>query len=67
MNQLLQFAIVGCGRIAQRHAEHINNVGKLSATCDIIPAKSKSLADAYRAVAFTDLDEMLKKSKEVDV
>jgi UDP-N-acetyl-2-amino-2-deoxyglucuronate dehydrogenase len=31
MNKL-NFAIVGSGRIAQRHAEHINNFGKLIAT-----------------------------------
>src|SRR5690242_10746217 len=67
MSAALEFAIIGCGRIAQRHAEHIDKVGKLVATCDIIPAKAKSLADTYKACAFSDLDEMLKKSKEVDV
>ena len=30
----LRFAIIGCGRIAQRHAEHIQRVGKLVAACD---------------------------------
>jgi predicted dehydrogenase len=31
----INFAIIGCGRIAQRHAEHINNNGRLVAVCDI--------------------------------
>ena len=31
----LKFAIIGCGRIAQRHAEHIKNQGELVAVCDV--------------------------------
>ncbi len=31
----IKFAIVGCGRIANRHAEHISNNGSLLAVCDI--------------------------------
>jgi predicted dehydrogenase len=34
MNKI-NFAIIGCGRIAQRHAEHIAKNGELSAVCDI--------------------------------
>ena len=46
----LRFAIVGCGRIAQRHAEHINRFGKLVAACDIEDEQSTNpLADTYDA------------------
>jgi len=31
----IRFAIIGCGRIAQRHAEHIHNKGILTAVCDV--------------------------------
>ena len=31
------FAIIGCGRIAGRHAEHLVKHGKLVAVCDSIP------------------------------
>ena len=33
----INFAIIGCGRIAQRHAEHIKNTDscELIACCDI--------------------------------
>jgi UDP-N-acetyl-2-amino-2-deoxyglucuronate dehydrogenase len=67
MSKTLQFAIIGCGRIAQRHAEHINKVGKLIATCDIIPEKAKSLAEPYKACAYSDLGEMLSQIKDVEV
>jgi len=30
----LKFAIVGCGRIAERHAEHIIKQSQLVAVCD---------------------------------
>jgi predicted dehydrogenase len=32
----IHFAIVGCGRIASRHAEQITRLGILEAVCDII-------------------------------
>lgn len=33
--KILNFAVVGCGQIAQRHIEHINKMGILKAVCDI--------------------------------
>ena len=62
----LRFAIVGCGRIAQRHAEHINRFGKLVAACDIYENKAQTLADTYDADPFVDLQQMLQES-EIDV
>ena len=55
----IRFAIVGCGRIAQRHAEHINKIGVLVAVCDIEIKKAYSLAEQYNAKPFNNLDEML--------
>ena len=63
----LKFALIGCGRIANRHAHHIKNVGELVAVCDIIPEKARELADEYHTKAYTDLDEMLTSHPEVDV
>ena len=39
----LNFGIIGCGRMAQRHAEHIKNTAgaNLIAVCDIVGIKSK--------------------------
>lgn len=67
MTNTLQFAIVGCGRIAQRHAEHIHNVGNLVAVCDTVPEKAADLAGKYKASCYTNIDELLKQEKKVDV
>jgi UDP-N-acetyl-2-amino-2-deoxyglucuronate dehydrogenase len=63
----IKFAIIGCGRIAQRHAEHISRLGKLVAVCDIDSNKAQSLADTYLAVAFTSIDELVTSGLEIDV
>lgn len=59
MNEPFRFAIVGCGRIAQRHAEHIDKLGKLTATCDTDFDKAESLAGKYAADAYATIDDML--------
>ena len=63
----LKFAIVGCGRIAQRHAQHIKNNGELVATCDIVMNKAKLLADEYKAAAYSSIDDFLLKEKNIDI
>jgi predicted dehydrogenase len=63
----LNFAIIGCGRIGTRHAEHIVNTGKLVAVCDNELSKATLLSEKYGAPAFQDIDELLQKIKEIDV
>ena len=63
----LKFAIIGCGRIAQRHAEHINRLGVLVAVCDIDPAKADTLAHQYKANAYYSIKDLLAKEKSIDV
>ncbi len=64
----INFAIVGCGRIAQRHAEHIHNtIGcALVATCDIEFDKAQKLADAYGSIPYSSIEELL-ENKNVDI
>ncbi|MGH1337116.1 MAG: Gfo/Idh/MocA family protein [Aureispira sp.] len=64
----LRFGIVGCGRIAQRHAKHIKNTKgiELAAVCDIIPERAETLGDAYQAQAFDSIEALLAGS-EVDI
>jgi UDP-N-acetyl-2-amino-2-deoxyglucuronate dehydrogenase len=64
---MIQFAIIGCGRIAQRHAEHINKFGKLIAVCDVVKEKADTLAKEYNATAYYDLADMLANEKSIDV
>ncbi len=61
------FAIIGCGRIAQRHAEQMEKHGKLVAVCDIIPEKADELAAIYTAKAYYSISELLKHETEVDI
>ena len=59
--------IIGCGRIGQRHAEHINKVANVKAVCDIVPAKAKSLANLYNATAYFNIEDILAAEKTIDV
>src|ERR1700754_1841768 len=64
---LINFAIIGCGRIAQRHAEHISKRGKLVAVCDIVPERANALAGQYGATPYYSLDVLLESEKNIDV
>ena len=65
--KLLQFAIVGCGRIAHRHAAQIHNIGKLQAVCDVLKEKADELAEKYQCNSYASLDELLASEKNIDV
>lgn len=67
MNDIFRFGIIGCGRIAQRHAEHINKLGKLIAVCDIDDKKAESLAQKYNANAYVNIDSLLKNESDINV
>jgi len=62
-----KFAIIGCGRIAHRHAEHIAKKGELVAVCDLIEGKAESLAAQYKAKIYTNINELIQNEKSVDV
>lgn len=64
---MINFAIVGCGRIAQRHAEHISKRGQLVAVCDIVQEKAEQLAATYGAKAYANYADMLANEKGIDV
>lgn len=55
----LPFAIIGCGQIAQRHAKHIADHGKLLAVCDIDAGKAQALADQTGAVPYSSIEALL--------
>jgi predicted dehydrogenase len=63
----INFAIIGCGRIAQRHAEHINNNGKLVAVCDVVKDKADALGGKYGATSYTDIAELIGNEKDIEV
>lgn len=63
----VRFAIAGCGRIAQRHAGHIEEFGKLVAVCDVVEERAKELGEAYDAAWYPSVDEMLEHETSMDV
>jgi len=63
----LSFAIIGCGNIAKRHAEQIQEVGKLAAVCDIIRSKAEELGKKYNAEIFSSIEELFANKKGIDV
>ena len=67
MKNKINFAIVGCGRIGNRHAQHIFKNGIVQAVCDIDLNKANSLAQAYNAKAYNSIEEMLENEKGLDV
>ncbi len=60
------FALVGCGRIAKRHAEllaHAIDGARLCAVCDIDKSKAEFFGRQYNVPAFQDMDEMMTQAK----
>lgn len=60
----MNFAIVGCGHIAKKHAEAIQNIegANLVAVCDKVPEAMHYYVENYGAKPYQDLKEMLKDS-----
>ncbi len=66
MNKL-KFGLIGCGRIAMRHAEIISNIAELSAVCDIKPEKADEFAQKFSSRKYYSIEELLEKEKGLDV
>ena len=69
---MINFALLGCGRIAKRHADVLGTGqvagARLVAVCDTDGGRAKLFADRHGVAAFASLDEMMDSSKErIDV
>lgn len=64
----VKFGIIGCGRIAQRHAKHIANTPHidLTAVCDVLPERAQALGTTYEAAVYEDIESLLANS-DIDV
>ena len=67
MSKIWRFGIVGCGRIAHRHAEQIKRFGHLYAVCDIIPEKADAFAKQYNALAYYTSASLLLQQQSIDI
>jgi UDP-N-acetyl-2-amino-2-deoxyglucuronate dehydrogenase len=66
MNKL-KVAILGCGRIGNRHALHINTYCSLVAVCDIEKQSADNLGEKYNTAVFYSTEEMLSANIEFDI
>ena len=69
---MLRFALIGCGRIAVKHAEILKNKlvagAELGAVCDIIPERAQGFGEKFHVPSFTDYHEMMREmGSKVDV
>ena len=66
MNKV-KYGIIGCGRIAKRHAEIISQTGILKAVCDIKQNRAKEYADTFKCSSYIDINDLLKNEKDIEV
>jgi len=67
MDQRIKIALVGCGRIGNRHAKHIATYADLVAVCDTDKDKATTLASEYNCASYLDLNELLADKLAIDV
>ena len=68
--RVLNFALVGCGRIAKRHSEllghsQIHNA-RLVAVCDVVREKAEIIGAKFSVPCFSDMHEMM-RGTDIDV
>jgi UDP-N-acetyl-2-amino-2-deoxyglucuronate dehydrogenase len=67
---MLNFALVGCGRIAKRHSELLgyNQIdgARLASVCDIVEDKAKRIGVLFSVPYYTDMHQMM-RFENIDV
>jgi UDP-N-acetyl-2-amino-2-deoxyglucuronate dehydrogenase len=67
---MLKFGLLGCGRIAIKHAELLGQGqikgGELVAVCDIDILKAQKFSEQFKVPWFSNLHEMMKNT-DLDV
>jgi len=64
---MTRFGIIGCGRIAARHAEQINAKGELVAVCDIDKTIGEAFATRYNTRFYPAPGTLLENETSIDV
>lgn len=69
-NRVINVAIIGCGKIAEKHAKILNSLKlkqfNLVAVCDIDKKKSYKFGKKYKVKSFNNIDDLL-NSVELDL
>jgi predicted dehydrogenase len=68
--EVIRFALVGCGRIARRHSDLLGHGkienARLVAVCDIVEEKARRIGEEFSVPWFTDMHAMM-RTAEIDV
>ncbi|MFO8032139.1 MAG: Gfo/Idh/MocA family oxidoreductase [Desulfohalobiaceae bacterium] len=70
MKDRLNFAVIGCGRVAYKHFGALQDLvdqARLVAVCDIDPVKAQAAAYKYGVPGYQDYHELMAKHPELDV
>ncbi|MEA3349590.1 MAG: Gfo/Idh/MocA family oxidoreductase [Chloroflexota bacterium] len=64
----MNYAIIGCGRVAPKHAKAIKELPNvdLVAVCDCVPSRADHFAKEYQATPYTDYRDLLQR-KDIDI
>jgi UDP-N-acetyl-2-amino-2-deoxyglucuronate dehydrogenase len=65
-NQLIKVALVGCGRIARRHADLLSGQvegARLAAVCDVDFERAMDFGETYEVPWFQSMDRMLSETE----
>jgi predicted dehydrogenase len=65
--QDLKFAIIGCGKIAPKHASQAAKYGAIVAVCDIVKEKANKFASEFNALPFYSIDDLFKANKNIHI
>jgi predicted dehydrogenase len=67
----LNFAILGCGRIAKKHAEILAGGfiqgARLAAVCDLKEERAREFGEKYEVPYYEDMYRMMESEKNIDV
>jgi len=63
----INFALIGCGRIAEKHAELIQKYAYLTAVCDIKPETAILFEKKYKTKAYFNIESLLESEKDIDI
>ena len=69
MKDIINFGLVGCGRISKNHIDAISKLqdrARLVAVCDIDPVRAQTTGESHSVDYYTSLDDMLARS-DLDV